>query len=110
MKRLAIILALACVPVLAGCHKAQPQAAVKALPVPAPCAPNVTQELRGVVRPTVQRKPTEEETRYDCPFDMRTVLPSDREIQQAVDDGTLSSSDHWLNEHEYCIPDGERLH
>ena len=97
---------------LCGCwppsHPANaPQQPVQAEPAKAPCAPNVTQESKGVVRPTITEKNTHnaswgETHEADCPRNMRTVIPSSREIS-AAEGGDIV---RWIDEHEYCIPDG----
>lgn len=105
MKRLLFMLLL-----LVGCAAKPKPAATVSQPKKAPCAPNVTQEAqesRAPVRPMITEKNMRNASWDDthevrCPSNMRTVLPSDRELA-----GHEDNFDEWYAEHEYCIPDGE---
>lgn len=107
MKKIAILTMLI---VCTGCmsHK-EPVNTPQQFPQPqkAPCAPNVTQEIRGVVHQTITEKTPANSSWGDmhkasCPQNMRTVLPSLREFEIAEHKGNV---EQWYAEHEYCIPD-----
>ena len=92
---------------LAGCNRpSQVQAKVDApVAAKAPCAPDVNGEMK-VVRPTItevtpENSSWDETHKVSCPNTMRTVLPSVREVGDAI------SQPGAFEKLEYCIPDGK---
>ena len=95
---------------LCGCSKSA-QSTLKAA---APCAPNVTAQVRGsaLMRAPVVDKRTDSRANWSdlhearCPDNMRTVLSSTREYLAASDNGEAGDFSKWEAEHTYCEPDG----